>query len=112
MTEREWLDQLKAGDQVIMSTSWYPPRLQKVEDGTKNFVTVAGKKFNRKYGREVGDHKGKYSIYQPTPEVLAGIERHAAIEKISLFVLNIPDSIPTAAILEAIRLLTPEKESK
>lgn len=65
MTEREWLDGLKAGDDVYLAE-----RIHTVSHATNTQVVVAGYKFRRRDGRQIGgDGWHRLWLEQPTDEL-------------------------------------------
>lgn len=79
MTEREWLDGLKAGDEVNLRGSFERVGcIASVERVTATQIVLAGRggRYRRKNGRLVGGTGwGVPSIHEATPEVRAKVWR-------------------------------------
>jgi hypothetical protein len=86
MTENNWLAALGPGDVVAVSKGYNGESLTKVERVTATQIVLAGdRRFNRKSGQRVGERDRWYSefLFEPTPEVLARIERRRRIATLS-----------------------------
>ncbi len=78
MTNSEWLAQLKAGDEVIVSGT-HTMTLDTVTRTTKTLIIVEkNRRFNRKRGRPSGSGYYGPSLEQPTPEKRRELADHIA----------------------------------
>lgn len=78
--EREWLDGLKVGDQVVINWS-FSHSLQTVTHCTPTEIHVGGTKYRRKSGFVVGHSRG--SISMPTPEIVESIEKESLVGRVA-----------------------------
>lgn len=81
----EWLDNLKAGDEVITCSGYYGKSVSKVQRTTATqIVTEKGGKYWKKNGKRVGDTDWNISyITEPTQEIRNEIRKAALCDKLS-----------------------------
>lgn len=112
MSDSEWLQSLKAGDEAIVyvgiSTS---PYLATVDRTTATQIITGPHRFHRKNGNEVGASVySRTHIMQPTPERVEKARRAAALSKLRRIVDTNTTHIPTQAIVAAMELLDVPKD--
>ena len=75
--ERQWLDSLKEGDQVVVSSGGFRSthKLETVERTTSTLIIIGRSKYRRANGRLSGGTFGSSSIMEPTDELRAEIEQ-------------------------------------
>lgn len=81
-THEEWLQGLKAGDEVIVSSgfAYRDVQLETVERVTPAQILVGNQRFHRKNGQLVGAASYHITeILQPTDKLLAAVRRKRAI---------------------------------
>ncbi len=79
MSEREWLESLKAGDVVVLDG--YGQSLARIERTTATMIVVGDSKYQRRTGRRISDDRW-HSTYlrEATPERRLKIKRESKVE--------------------------------
>jgi hypothetical protein len=91
--DREWLDGLKEGDEVVLVSHHARRRIARVARVTKTQIVVGavGMKFRRQDGRMVGgDAWTRSRISKPTPELRARVEEEERHSR-ALYAISVAD---------------------
>jgi hypothetical protein len=114
MSDAEWREQLKEGDQVYVYGGFRFGCLSTVTAATPKTVTVMGKRFPRTTGCNGTGDKRRH-LREPTLCDIDGKRRTDAIAALRSFTSSFGDrrieSVPTSRIEQAVALLTSEGET-
>lgn len=84
MSKKEWLDSLKYGDEVVVSSGYQGKSLGRVSRTTDTQIVLeSGSRFRKKDGRPVGgDQWSILTLTQPTDALRAEILKNNLVEKL------------------------------
>lgn len=83
MENKDWLDALEAGSEVLITSTWVKPRIAQVDRTTKTMIVVGSFRFHRSTGRQVGAERfGSHHLQRVTDGFREIHIREALKEKI------------------------------